>query len=203
MTNSACSTPSKKLVHGWGINDSESPVTWTENEKRKRCPYYQKWAEILHRVKYQPSLELEPTYKKVSISPEWQRFSSFKRWMKKQNWHGKELDKDILSGAEKIYSPETCCFIDHELNMLICMERNTPRHLPVGVYAMKQTKKYMAACRFKGKSRYIGLFETVHQARHAYLEYKAILIKKYAYQQPDKRIAEGLLRHAEILLEGQ
>lgn len=106
-------------VYGFGINDAEYPVNITEGEglKRKtvwRCPYYQKWVNMLDRV-YGSQ---RPTYIDVKVCSEWSSFTTFKSWMQTQDWEDKELDKDLL-GDGKLYSPETCYFISKKVNMLL------------------------------------------------------------------------------------
>lgn len=107
------------LLYGVGINDAEYQVNTTreKNSKREivwRCPYYQKWVNMLERA-YGPQ---RPTYKDVKVCPEWKSFTSFKSWMQTQDWEGKELDKD-LRGDGKLYSPEFCAFVSKKVNMFI------------------------------------------------------------------------------------
>ena len=61
-------------------------------------------------------MSVSPTYKGCSVSEEWLRFSNFKRWMEKQDWDGKQLDKDILFEGNKVYSAETCVFVTSVVN---------------------------------------------------------------------------------------
>lgn len=110
-----------KLVCGVGINDADYPVRIRSHIKQDgtfldewRCPFYTKWQKMLSRCygKYNKSQKFN-SYDQVEVCQEWLRFSNFKSWMEKQDWESKELDKDLLSGESKIYSPETCCFISH------------------------------------------------------------------------------------------
>lgn len=45
-------------------------------------------------------------------------FSNFAEWFDKHHVEGWELDKDILVSGNRTYSPETCCFVPHEINVL-------------------------------------------------------------------------------------
>ena len=112
-----------KLVYGVGINDADyrvqEKITVVDEDGKKKqklvwiCPFYEKWKPMLRRcysAKYQ---EVRPTYIGCSVSEDWLRFSTFKAWMAAQDWEGMEIDKDILFPNNKIYSPETCVFINH------------------------------------------------------------------------------------------
>src|SRR5699024_1036564 len=95
----------KKLTYGVGVNDAGYAVAKYETivvdgKKKKKqvwkCPFYRAWECMLIRcytVKYQ---ERKPSYKGCVVSDEWKTFSNFKNWMRKQNWEGLCLDKDLL-----------------------------------------------------------------------------------------------------------
>lgn len=114
-------TKNKRLVYGVGNNDADYVVEKREEigyvgGKRRRklmwvCPYYQTWKDMIKRCYSTKCQEKFPTYKGCSVSADWHTFSNFKAWMEKQNWEGKQLDKDILIEGNKVYSPETCVFV--------------------------------------------------------------------------------------------
>ena len=120
-----------------------------------------------------------PSYKDVEVCDEWRLLSNFKSWMEKQDWEGKELDKDLI-GDGKIYSPDNCIFIDHWLNTFIGDKR--PSNIESGMIGVAVTgNKYRAQCSNPfGKTAYerrgyIGLFDTIEEA---HLAWKA---KKHEY----------------------
>ena len=81
----------------------------TEEYKEKQRQGFQKRKEDKEAwIEY---LERRPAYKDVVVRQEWLTFSNFKRWMEKQDWEGKQLDKDIIVLGNKVYSPETCAFV--------------------------------------------------------------------------------------------
>jgi hypothetical protein len=91
-----------------------------------------------------------------------------------------ELDKDILIKGNKIYSPDTCIFVPHEINMLF-IKRNAKRgKYPIGVSYDKQKKKFEASCSINNKQKRIGRFSTAEDAFNAYKIYKEGLIKQVA-----------------------
>ena len=66
------------------------------------------------------------SYKGVEVCEEWYNFQNFAEWCETQKFlnakdvKGKsyQLDKDILVKGNKIYSPDTCCFVPPEINSL-------------------------------------------------------------------------------------
>ena len=61
----------------------------------------------------------QPTYRDVTVCEEWHSFMRFRAWMVEQDWEGKELDKDILFQGNKVYSPDTCVFVDKAVNLFL------------------------------------------------------------------------------------
>lgn len=108
-----------KLVYGHGVNDASYNVykyKWDgkTNKAIWKCPFYTKWSAVLQRCYSEKVQEKYPSYKGCSVCDDWLIFSNFRKWMKTQDWAGKELDKDI-SGS-KIYSPETCLMVSPGIN---------------------------------------------------------------------------------------
>jgi len=97
---------SNPLVFGVATSDSSYVTQKTIDGVMVVCPFYRKWISMLTRC-YSKNYQLRhPTYKGCSVSDEWLLFSAFKSWMKKQDWDGKQLDKDLLISGNKIYSPD-------------------------------------------------------------------------------------------------
>ena len=57
---------------------------------------------------------------------------------------GWQLDKDILIKGNKIYSPDTCCFVPSEINNLFVGCNKSRGSLPIGVTFNKRLKRYVA-----------------------------------------------------------
>ena len=111
----------RKKVCGFGINDVDyvinKKVTDSNgNTFKEVCPFYRRWLNMIQRC-YSDRPHYT-TYKDVSVCEDWRYLSKFKDWMEQQDWEGKHLDKDLL-GDGKLYSPETCCFIDNQTNVFI------------------------------------------------------------------------------------
>ena len=142
------------LVYGVGINDANYTVSIKEeapkvNGKQNRkliwiCPFYNRWKNMIARCY---SKTKHTTYKDVTCCEEWLTFSNFKSWMETQDWRGKVLDKDFLSSKNnKVYSPETCVFIDPALNSFILDSAKSRGKYLQGVDFHKHTQKFRARC---------------------------------------------------------
>lgn len=84
-------------------------------------------------------------YQDCNVCDEWLVFSNFNKWFKEQSDYkdGYCLDKDILVKGNKVYSPETCCFVPHEINTAILVRKGTTYDLPHGVTYDKRNGKYI------------------------------------------------------------
>lgn len=193
----------KRLVVGVGINDSPNPInkritTGRENGKQKQktlwaCPYYIVWADMLKRCYSEKYLEKYPTYMGCYVCNDWKYFSRFKSWMEAQEWEGKELDKDLLIKGNKVYSPDTCLFVDKQVNYILLTKQNSRGALPLGVRLGKGTGKYCAECNLLGKYRNLGTFLSIEDAHRAWKLAKIESIMAVIETQTDNRVINALL----------
>jgi hypothetical protein len=209
MTNKFVEKPTTKRsvslrrpILGVGINDANYEVYQKVNGNKLVCPYYERWTKILTRCYSSKYQKRQPTYIGCSICEDWIYFSNFKNWMKKQDWQGKEIDKDVIEPGNKIYSPENCAFIKKSLNTLLTFRSSLKGLLPRGVCINKREHIFRARVNYNGKSINIGSFDSASKASDAYINKKVEIILEAASQQTDERIANGLRLHAGILLEG-
>jgi hypothetical protein len=160
-----------KKVYGVGINDSETPIQLKDSEGNViwRCPFYSKWANMLKRCYSKVSLSERPNYSKSTVCEEWRSFSVFREWMFCQDYDGKCLDKDLI-GDGTIYSPESCVFIDADINSFIKSSKNK-WGLPQGV-ALNKSGGIHAHFTYKGVNNYLGSFKTVDDAVRAHTSAK-------------------------------
>lgn len=181
----------KKLVYGIGINDSDYMVRPRNGSERIYCPFYSTWKEMLRRVSRPKKF---PMYSDVSVCNEWLIFSNFKRWMEDQEWEGKSLDKDILGSDKKIYSPETCCFVDKVTNSFFSGHKGKKSKYPQGVDLLP-SGKYSAKCRnpFTKKKEYLGSFTSVSEASNKWLIRKREIAEELSKMQSDKRVSLVLM----------
>ena len=191
----------RSLVYGVGTKDADYFTNRSEkqsNGKWKtvwRCPYYERWASMLQRCYSAKFQEKSPTYIGCSVSQDWLLFSNFKSWMEKQDWEGKQLDKDILVKGNKIYSEETCIFVDRTVNMLLTDNASIRGEYLIGVYWCKRDSKFKSKISLKGKKEWLGYFTTEASAHRAYCIAKNKEITRIANEQTDLRLKEALLTH--------
>ena len=191
-----------KLVYGVGVNDADYFVYGTENHKIVwRCPYYRAWKDMLVRAYSDKYKQRQPTYNGVTVCEEWHSFMRFRAWMIQQDWSGKELDKDILVPGNKVYSPNTCVFVDKVVNSFLVDRAADRGEWPLGVYWNEQNQKFMSRCSnpFTKKNEYLGLFQCPNQAHLAWKARKHELACQLADLQTDERVAEALrVRYGEV-----
>ena len=110
--------PYHPSVHGIGYLGEAGPQ---HNLKAYTC-----WAGMLERCYTKASLAVRPTYKDVTVCSEWHCFSVFLEWFNSNYIEGYVLDKDknAKDGGAKIYSPETCVFIEAGENSKIANSKN-------------------------------------------------------------------------------
>lgn len=186
-----------KLVQGIGINDSDCAINPVVNGRRVICQFYLKWTDMLKRCYSDKYQEKNPTYIGCSVCNEWRTFSNFKQWMELQDWKLKALDKDLLIEGNKLYSPETCVFVDTETNNLLTDRVNDRGDLPLGV--SKRKKSFRAQCSVNGKQGFIGTYPTPEEAHQAYLKFKSAAIIDHANSLTDVRVKKSLIRKANKL----
>lgn len=184
----------KKLVHGVGINDADYEVNRRINGAIEWCPFYMKWTNMLARCYSSTYQARNQTYIGCSVCEKWLTFSNFKSWMEKQDWKGKEIDKDILVNGNKIYSPETCVFVDKATNYFI-LSGGTRRGLfLVGVSFFRRDGNFKSQCSnpFTKKIEHVGYFNDELLAHSAWKKRKHELACQLADLQTDDRVAAAL-----------
>jgi len=191
----------RKPLFGVGVNDSDYITNPVIGDSRIMCPFYSKWRKMMERCYSKKLQRKHPTYIGCSIAPEWRSFMSFRSWMIKQDWEGKQLDKDILFPGNKVYSPETCVFVSPEINTLLVDCKASRGKYPQGVHLNKTNGKFIAQARAYGKKKNLGSFNTVEAAHAAARKAKAKHITNIAQTQSEP-IRTALLRHAKLFSDG-
>lgn len=190
-------------VYGVGVNDSLYKIETAVNGKRYRCPYYARWADMIRRCYDETHIKRKPTYAGCVVCDEWLVFSNFRSWMELQDWKGKELDKDIIIYGNKVYSPETCVFVDQMVNVLLLDNKDRRGEWPLGVSYDKSKRKFLAQCKEKGKNINLGRFNTPEEAELKYREFKSGYIKDVAEMYSgDKRLYESLIYRSKMMKIG-
>lgn len=179
----------KRPVYGVGINDTNF-VFETKD--------YKIWRNMLERCYCEKTQNKYPTYKGCEVCEEWKLFSNFKKWFRDNYVEGWELDKDILSINNKIYSTETCCFVPREINSLL---RRSNVNKFVGIYPTK-TGKYFSTIRVEGKQKRLGVFNSFDEAKNArdnvFRDKLDKIISKYIGVMP-KHVIDACLAYSKAL----
>ena len=155
---------------------------------------------MLERCYSKKSLESYPTYIGTRVCSEWLSATAFKKWMEQQDWHGKCLDKDIISPGSKLYSPDTCAFVLPATNLFVTASDASRGDYPIGVCLFKPTGKYKAQCNnpFTGKQEHLGLFSTPEEAHEVWRKRKHDLAQLVAATESDPRVVEALKKRYSI-----
>ena len=168
---------------------------------------YNYWYAMLRRVYSEKQLKLKPTYKQVEVCEEWLNYTNYKQWFDKNYYtiqdQQMELDKDILDKGNKIYCPEKCIFVPHNINILFVKSNKSRGDLPIGVYFKKKNNKYCSQCNATTKegkkyNAYLGLFNTPEEAFYAYKQFKENYIKEVADEYKDRipqKLYEAMYRY--------
>lgn len=180
----------KNLTYGVGtvdVNYVLEPSKLVDGKRvRQVCPYYSRWKNMLRRCYHKKSMWA--TYNKTIVCQEWLFFSNFKSWMEKQDWEGKELDKDIM-GDGKIYSPAVCKFVDKEINAFI-LESNAIRGKePLGVHFNKREQIYEAYGSSDGRKKHLGRYKNQDDAHLAWCFHKRCMLDRLDIKDDDIRTA--------------
>lgn len=155
---------------------------------------------MLKRCYCKPRLKKFPTYNGCSVCDEWKTFSSFKAWFDKNHIDGYDIDKDILVKGNKIYGPDTCCFVPKRINYLFINNRKARGKFPIGVSYHSGHKKFQAAINHEFKTVHIGYYKTPEEAFLAYKRTKESYIQQLAKEYYEsgaitKRVYDALMRY--------
>ena len=164
-------------------------------EKQKRCIFgkgyndlldashtqaYKIWKHVLSRCCDLGFKKRCPTYANCTVCDDWLLFSNFKKWFDEhyvKNWH---IDKDVLVKGNRTYSPETCCFVPHEINTLLIKSNFIRGECCIGVKRSTSSNRFEAYIKKHNKNIYLGSFDTEKEAFQAYKTEKEQYIKQVA-----------------------
>lgn len=172
--NGSPHTKARTNVLNVAINDS--PNSTSIHHKHKVS--YSRWKAMIERC-YGEKGKGTP-YENCEVCEEWLRFSNYEKWFDENYVEGYHLDKDVLVKGNKIYSPQTCCFIPPQINTLTTKHNATRGSLPIGVAKTSDGKKYRAILRVYGEYKNLGRYETSEDAFFAYKRAKEAHVKEVA-----------------------
>ena len=186
----------KGLVCGVGIYEPRRLCMTDTPEVRQM---YAVWNGMLRRAEPKYA-ERYPTYAGTSVAPEFHHFAEFSEWaMRQVGWDGEgfQLDKDLLTKGNRVYSPSACVFLPKAVNVLLTRGNANRGDLPIGVKVFRH-RGYSARMKIDGKDTTLGIFKTVAEAFAAYKAAKESNIRRIADQyrsQIDPRAYAALLAY--------
>lgn len=176
------------LPHVYGVGMIGTKYKAKENGKNLK--EYDAWRGVLERSYSNKLKKNRPTYANVTCCDEWLLYENFYEWLHSQSNFDKwfygdrwAIDKDILIKGNKIYSPNTCCLVPHNVNQLFLKNDSKRGVLPIGVREYNNTFKSLCSNPFTNKNEFIGRFSTVQEAFDTYKEYKESIIKRVAKEE--------------------
>ena len=178
--------PYSPSVYGVGVLGAKYPPSINGVQTKE----YTLWQNMLRRCYSDNSKKKQPTYEGCEVSENFKSYEYFYDWCNSKVGFGVEgwqLDKDLLVKGNKVYSENTCVFIPAEVNtLLVKSTASRGKHL-IGVCWNKTKKSFVAHVgKNKGKSEYLGYFNTELEAFEAYKQAKESFIKEQANKWKDK-----------------
>lgn len=154
---------------------------------------YDHWHSMIRRCYDPKALSRSPRYNNCEVCERWKCYEYFEQdyeeMVKENNFPEDirlELDKDIITKNNKIYSKENCVLVDNRINVLFIKSNAIRGKLPIGVTIKPEhifNPYYARICKIvnnKKKREYLGSFPTPEQAFEAYKLAKEQYIKEIA-----------------------
>ena len=167
-------------VYGVGVLGTKYP----SSESRRNTKEYKLWQSMLERCYNDFFKKKNPTYEGCEVSDKFKSYEYFYEWCHSQigfgveGWH---LDKDLLVKGNKVYSESTCVFLPSEINMVLVKHTPSRGKHPIGVSWSKRDKAFISRVhKNKGRSEFLGYFNTEIEAFNAYKKAKESFIKEQA-----------------------
>lgn len=146
------------------------------------------WRRMLNRCYSAHYHKYNPCYIGCMVCDEWLKLSNFYKWVQEpKNGYkvGYHLDKDLLLRNNRIYSPDTCCFVPREINeMLPKINKSIKNKVCVTKSNKFYVRIYAGGKYIKGKT-----FNTFQEAAMFY---------KYCKEQYIKELAEKYYHSGKI-----
>lgn len=172
--------PYDKSIYGVGYI-GEGYITKEKNVSKKE---YNVWKNIIRRCYSGENKKTFVAYKNCKVCDDWHNYSIFAKWYNENLYSCSdelEVDKDILSNNNKIYSKETCVLIPREINRFCQASKKGGSH-----FLLNNT--WVARIHHCENKTHIGTFKNFKDAESEFLKYKnkiyQELIEKYKEELP-------------------
>jgi hypothetical protein len=179
------------MVYGVGIYEKGKYLGKVNGQLSKE---YRLWRNMLERC-YSESLHSKhPTYIGCKVSENFKNFQWFAEWCQSQigfNLKDYQMDKDISSKGNKLYSEDTCFFVPRQINTFLTKRAAGRGKYAIGVDFIKATNKFRASCSNSTSTGiFLGSYSTEDEAFNAYKTYKESQAKELAVNYLGKFILE-------------
>ena len=185
-------------VCGVGIVGTKYPPTISGRNTKE----YDLWKSMVRRCYSDDFKNKHPTYKGCEASENFLHYEYFYEWCNEQIGFGAdgfEIDKDLLTKGNKIYSESTCVFIPAEINSVLTKCTASRGKYLIGVCWHNTNKAFVARVnKNKGKQEHLGFFNTELEAFNAYKQAKEAFVKEQANEwkgQIDDRAYYALMNY--------
>lgn len=134
---------------------------------------YSKWTSMVKRCKAVG--KKDRTYADCEVGEYFSGYQRFAEWHVHQigyDTEGYHLDKDLLVAGNRIYTPDVCVLIPHELNAFLLDSAASRGSAPRGVHFNKAHNKYRAYITIGGEQTHLGYSEEVDEAYEVYVKAK-------------------------------
>lgn len=159
---------------------------------------YIKWVDMLKRCYSTKNKLKNITYSNIIVCDEWHNYSNFRDWFDKHYIEGWDLDKDLSKST--IYSPDTCCFLPHDINTFLANKQLNNTTGYTGLSFLRG--KFQVSLKKYGKPKYIGVYNSKKEAYSAYCIEREKYAKELAIKwkdQLDKDIFLKIYNYKEAL----
>ena len=198
IRNGKVKDPYAPSVFDVGVLGTKYP----SSESSRNTKEYTLWVGMLQRCYSDTYQKKHPTYIGCEVSDNFLHYEYFYDWCQKQVGFGKcgfQLDKDLLTKGNKVYSEDSCVFIPSEINTVLIKSTASRGEYLIGVSWHKTKKAFIAmVSKNKRKQEYLGSFKTEIEAFNAYKTAKELYIKEVANKfksQIDDRAYNALMNY--------
>lgn len=187
---------SNRLVLGIGIYEKGK---YQAKLNGKMTSVYNAWSNMMQRCYSSKKQEKHPTYIGCTVCCEWLSFQAFADWYYAnypQDGNKYQLDKDLKTLGNSIYSPDTCLFVSSQVNTFTTDSGAIRGAFMIGVNWHSPSEKFQAYCGnpLTGKKEHLGYFTNELQAHLAWRKRKSELAYELAMTQENQEVADAILR---------
>jgi hypothetical protein len=140
---------------------------------------YDKWNNMMKKCY---SEMCQGSHTDIEVCDEWLNFQNFARWYERycpKDGLKYVINKDLLKGKSKIYSPQTCIFIHATLDkfMVTMQSDNTSGYM--GVSWNNSVKKWQVCIRIDGIRKHLGKYRSIDEASRAYQQVREEQVNRW------------------------